>query len=128
MSGSPQILVVDDDQGVRRSLTLLLRGHGYRTKAYADGAALAGDPEAAGASLLLADYRMPAGDGFDLLEILRGRGWNGAAVMITGHGSEWLRADAARAGFDGVIEKPLRPNLLLAAARRAVGPSGPISI
>jgi FixJ family two-component response regulator len=122
MTDTPEILVVDDDQGIRRSLTLLLRGHGYRTKAYADGGALANDPAAAGAALLLTDYRMPTGDGFDLLQIMRGRGWLGKAVLITGYGSDTLRGDAVRAGFADVLDKPLRPNLLLDAARRAVRP------
>jgi FixJ family two-component response regulator len=125
MTEVPEIIVVDDDQGVRRSLMLFLRGHGYRTKAYPDGGALAGDPHASRAALLLTDYRMPTGDGFDVLEILRGRGWGGAAVMITAFGSDRLRAEAARAGFIDVIEKPLRPNLLLAAAQRAIPPAHP---
>jgi FixJ family two-component response regulator len=121
---SPEILVVDDDPGVRRSLTLLLRGHGYRTKAYPDCGTLADDPEARGATLLLTDYRMPTGDGFDLLQIMRRRGWPGTAVLITGHGDARLRADAAAAGFSGVLEKPLRPSQLLQAAERATGRAG----
>lgn len=115
-----EIIVVDDDQGVRRSLTLFLRGHGFRAKAYPSAAAVSADADAIGASLVFADYQMPTGDGFELLAGLRGRGWKGSAVLITGFGSDHLKARADRAGFDGVIEKPLRPNLLLAAARRAL--------
>ena len=46
MSNRPDVIIVDDDQGVRRSLQLLLRGHGYRVKAYADPTSVASDPEA----------------------------------------------------------------------------------
>jgi FixJ family two-component response regulator len=122
--GLPEIVVVDDDQGVRRSLTLLLRGHGYRTKAYPDCSTLADDPEARDAALLLTDYKMPTGDGFDLLAIMRGRGWLGTAVLITGHGDALLRAHAAAAGFADVLEKPLRRSQLLQAAVRATGRAG----
>jgi FixJ family two-component response regulator len=121
MNDAPDILVVDDDSGVRRSLTLLLRGHGYRTKAYPDGGTMANDPDARKAALLLTDYKMPTGDGFDLLQIMRGHGWPGTAVLITGHGGPSLRADATAAGFADVLEKPLRPSQLLQAAKRAVG-------
>ncbi len=117
---TPQIIVVDDDQAVRRSLQLLLRGHGYRVKAYADAAAVSNDPDAPAAALLVTDYRMPNEDGFGLLRAMRGRGWLGSALLITGYGTDGLRSDASAAGFAAVLDKPIRPNLLLGAARAAV--------
>lgn len=116
----PQVIVVDDDQAVRRSLQLLLRGHGYRVKAYADAGAVANDPEAAQAALLVTDYRLPTEDGFEVLRGMRERGWQGSALLITGFNTAALRADASAAGFESVLDKPIRPNLLLGAARAAV--------
>jgi FixJ family two-component response regulator len=117
---APQVLVVDDDQAVRRSLQLLLRGHGYRVKAYADAGSVVKDPEAAEASLLVTDYRLPNEDGFDVLRGMRERGWHGSALLITGFNSAALITDASAAGFESVLDKPIRPNLLLGAARAAV--------
>lgn len=119
----PQILIVDDDQGVRRSLQLLLRGHGYRVRAYADSRALAKDPEARFASLLVADYCMPESDGFEVIRGLRETGWKGTALLITGFGSTQLVESALLEGFDAVLDKPVRPNLLLNAAGHAIGHS-----
>ena len=120
MMSAAQIILIDDDQAVRRSLQLLLRGHGYRVKAYADGAAVTSDPEASDATLLVTDYRLPRENGFDVLRHMRARGWQGLALLITGYGSASLRSDASAAGFEAVLDKPVRPNLLLGAVRNAV--------
>lgn len=69
MSARPEILVVDDDQAVRRSMQLLLRGHGYSVKAYADTQSISNDPTASTATLLVADYRLPSGTGFEVLRV-----------------------------------------------------------
>jgi FixJ family two-component response regulator len=122
---SPQVIVVDDDQAVRRSLQLLLRGHGYRVKAYADAGAVANDPDAAEAALLVTDYRLSNEDGFDVLRGMRERGWHGSALLITGYNTPALTTDASAAGFESVLDKPIRPNLLLGAARAAVARSLP---
>lgn len=121
MPHRPEVIVVDDDPGVRRSLQLLLRGHGYRVKAYSDSASLTNDPDANSAALLVADYQMPIANGFEVLRNLRDRGWAGAAVLITGFGTQQLAADAASEGFAAVFEKTVRANLLLGAARAATG-------
>jgi len=120
MSTQPQIVVVDDDQGVRRSLQLFLRGHGYRVRSYADARSLLTDPDARCAALLVADYRMPGSDGFEICRALRDTGWNGAAVLITGFGDSEIRASAQSDGFVAVLDKPVRPSLLLRVARDAV--------
>jgi len=44
----PEILVVEDDSGVRRSILMLLKAHGLSAKAYGSGATLAQDPPGAG--------------------------------------------------------------------------------
>ena len=119
MASPPQIILVNDDQALRRSLQLLLRGHGYRVRAYADARSLVDDPEALSALLLVADYRMPQSNGFDVLRALRKEGWAGSAVLITGFGSPQLIEDAKSEGFDAILDKPVRPNLLLGAAHDA---------
>jgi FixJ family two-component response regulator len=109
----PLVLLVEDEDGARRSLQLFLLGRGYRVRAHSAAAAALADPSCAEAPLLVADYRLPDSDGLRLLAAMRQRGWKGRAILVTGHGSKPL-ADAARAaGFAAILEKPLRHHQLL---------------
>jgi FixJ family two-component response regulator len=121
-SGSrPQILLVEDDPAVRRSLQLLLRGHGYEVRAYASGTAMLADPTSAQAVGLVADYRIPGVDGLEILASLRSRDWMGPAVLITAHPSAHLSRLAEQAGYSRVLEKPLREHQLGDALKSLLG-------
>lgn len=111
----PLVLLVEDDDGVRRSLQLLLTGRGYRVRSFPALAPAIADADARQAALLIADYRLPDGDGVALLSRLRARGWDGRAVLTTAFPSRALDAAARGAGFAAVIEKPLRHQELLGA-------------
>lgn len=118
------ILVVEDDPAVRRSLQLLLRANGYGVRAYESGDLLLSDASALGASCLIADYRMAARDGIDTLAGLKARGWAGPAILITGYHSTQIARSARSAGFDVVLEKPLRDHALMHAVDRLMHSSG----
>jgi FixJ family two-component response regulator len=111
----PLVLLVEDEDGVRRSLQLFLTGRGYRVRAFSAATPAIADPGCDEAALLVADYRLPDGDGLTLLAGLRQRGWQGRAILVTAFPSERLARTAASAGFATVIEKPLRHEELLAS-------------
>ena len=111
----PLVLLVEDEDSVRRSLQLMLVGRGYRVRAFSAAAPAIADPGLNEAALLVADYRLPDSDGLNLLVMLRRRGWQGRAVLVTAYQSEELAEAALTAGYRAVIEKPLRQQELLAA-------------
>jgi FixJ family two-component response regulator len=113
-----QIVLLEDDNGVRRSLQLLLQGRGFDVKAFGSAEPLLADPEFAEADCLIADYRLAASNGIDVLQSLRQGGWMKPAVLITAFGSAELAARALAAGFSDVFEKPLKDHLLTAALER----------
>jgi CheY-like chemotaxis protein len=109
----PQLLLIEDDASVRRDLQLLLQGKGYQVISFADvGPALA-DPESVEATHIVVDYSVPHCDGIEALRILKARGWQGVAVLITASYSEALRERAIAAGFVQVLAKPFRDDALL---------------
>ncbi len=116
----PTILVVEDDSGVRRSLQMLLRGRGYEVKAYFEGRPLLDDPLILDAACLIADYRLGDMDGLAVLAMLRSRGWNGPAILITAYSSSELAYLAEKAGFVTLMEKPLQPSALVSTVSRLV--------
>ncbi len=102
-----QITLVEDDEGVRRSLQLMLHGRGYNVRSYATAGAAIEDPESTRADFLISDYRLPDGNGMDLLESLKDRGWRGRSLLITAFPSQALSGEALSAGYQTVLIKPL---------------------
>ena len=79
-----KILVVDDDEGIRKTLFLLL-GKKYKVYPVSDAREALAMWRSARADLVIADYRLPVVDGLELIKKLRAAGFKGEAVLITGH-------------------------------------------
>lgn len=115
------MLLVEDDSAVRRSLQLLLCGHGYDVRAYPSGKGLAQDPEALRSDCLIADLVIPDGNAVTLITDLREAGWKGPAVLISGHlTNEWTERALAQ-GYDATFAKPIGDTVLIACLERLLG-------
>lgn len=110
-----RVLLVEDDEGVRRSLQLFLEWNGFEVRAHALAASAMGLESLADLHLLVTDYFLEDGDGIALLRRLRERGWQGRAVLITTAPEAPLIARATAAGFHAVLGKPLGRNELITA-------------
>jgi FixJ family two-component response regulator len=117
------ILLLEDDDAVRRSLHLMLRAHGFEVSSHTAAGSLLADPAIGTAGILVADHRLADRDGIKLLLELREIGWRGAAIMITASPSPALREAAMAAGFHAVLEKPLGPQELIRAIAAAASPN-----
>lgn len=113
--GRPRLLLVEDDDAVRRSLQLLLVSQGYDVRAYRTCKGLAEDPEAMGAACMIADLVIPDGDGLSLLQEMRAAGWSGPAILISGHLSDEWASRARNLGYDFVLPKPIGETVLVNA-------------
>jgi two-component system CheB/CheR fusion protein len=116
----PTVFVVDDERAVRDGMQELLREHGYPAEAYDGGEAflVADLPDREGC--LLVDALMPGMDGIALLERLRAENRGLPAIMLTGHGDITMAVKAMKAGAADFLEKPVRPEELLASIERAL--------
>ena len=108
-------ILVENDDGVRRSLHLLLRWRGYDVQSFATAGDALASAEARAADVLVTDYRLDEGNGVDLLKSLRSMSWPGRAVLITGYPTSDLHEAAVEAGFVTVLAKPLQQRALLNA-------------
>ena len=117
----PQVLLIEDDPAVRRSLQLLLEGEGYGVRAFASAAAVQADADVMRAACLVTDYRLGDEDGLSLLRGLRRMGWCGPAILMTAFATPALAEQARSEGFTQLFAKPFRPHLLVEAVGRAVG-------
>ena len=111
----PSVLLVEDDDAVRRSIQLLLQSRGYEVRAYPSACGLAKDPEALRCRCLVADLMMPHTDAIQLLAELRAGGWTGRSILISGYLEHGWEAKAEAAGFDMALPKPISDSVLVRA-------------
>jgi FixJ family two-component response regulator len=107
------VIVVDDDDAVRQSLKFALEMEGLNVRLYESGDALLADSNLPLSGCLVIDYYMPAMDGVELIDRLRGRSVRLPAILITARATKDLRRRAARSGFREVLEKPLEDGALI---------------
>ena len=107
------ILVVDDEEPIRRLLAYLLQSHGYTVESAADAREarqkLATQPYA----LMLCDVNMPGESGMDLVRHTLIAHPHTAAIMVTGLDSSVLANAALDVGAFGYIVKPFESNEVL---------------
>lgn len=108
----PKVLLVEDDPAVRRSLQLILQGSGLSVRSYGSAATALADPMLKEMHGVIADYRLPDGDGVNLLLAMKAAGFRGHAVLITAFGTPELQASAYAAGFVRMLQKPLADRML----------------
>ncbi len=119
----PHALVVDDDDGVRYTLSGILEEEGVHVSQAScaeQALALFDDPATAEIHLVVTDMRMPGMSGLQLLGALRQRPRAPKVVMITAHGSERLAVEATKAGAYDYFRKPFELEELVAVFRRAL--------
>jgi two-component system response regulator FixJ len=114
MKEEPRIYVVDDDEAVRDSLSVLLAAQGYRVNGFRSAPAFLAAAPALPPGCLIADIRMPEMDGLELQQRLNERSFSFPMIVITGHGDVPLAVRAMKAGAVDFIEKPFTAEAILA--------------
>ncbi|MDH3933388.1 MAG: sigma 54-interacting transcriptional regulator, partial [Chromatiales bacterium] len=119
-----KILLVDDDPGLLKLLTIRLRTEGYEVEAVQSGMAALNAATRNHPDLVISDLKMDGMDGIGLLGELQ-RKWPGLRVVImTAHGTIPDAVKATQTGAFGFITKPIDKNELLDHINRALQVSG----
>lgn len=114
-----RVYLVDDDAGVRDSLTLLLGLHNYAVRTFETAEAFLA-AQLDGPGCVLVDLRLPGMDGLALQQAMRERGIALPIVMITGHGDVAAARTSFKSGAIDFLEKPLDEEQLLDAISQAL--------
>lgn len=115
------LLVVDDEQNIRRMLAMFLESRGHEVQAAADGAgALALLSEEPDVRLVLSDLRMAQMNGLDLLEKVRQQHPETPVVLMTAYATVQSVVAAMNAGAYDYLTKPLSLDLLQRVVDRAL--------
>ncbi len=114
-----KILIIDDDAGLRKSLSLILTDAGYDVVLAEDGeAGLAAAIEQA-PDLILCDVRMPKLDGLGFLERYGAVGGGALVLVMTAYGSLEMAVEAMKRGAYDYIAKPFGADEVLLTVRKA---------
>lgn len=108
------VFIIDDDPAMRDALTLMLRGAGFRARAFASADDFLDDLPTDASACVVTDVRMPGVEGPELvrrLKALRGDSW--PVIVITGHADVPLAVQLMKAGVSDFIEKPFDPQQIL---------------
>jgi DNA-binding NtrC family response regulator len=116
-----RILVIDDDPGVRGSLTRMLRAAGYAVAAAASGDEGVELARGGAFDVILSDMRMPGLSGLDVLRTLRDLHVDAGFIVMTGFGTVDTAVEAMKLGAVDFVQKPFFRDELLTRVRAAAG-------
>jgi len=114
-----QVLIVDDDPGMRQMLTLLLRSKGYFPAAVESSSQAIKEFEARPYDVVLCDVQLGEHDGLWVLAELLQRSPDLTVVMMSAYGSEESAVEAMKRGAYDYISKPFRPDEVALVLRKA---------
>lgn len=114
------IVVIDDDDAVRDSVSTLLEAHGFSVQCFASGPEFLQSNFQGKTACLLLDYHMPDMTGIDLLNELKRRGFSYPTILITGLSDAMIQKRAEAAGVLEVLRKPTPHKVILDAVQHAL--------
>jgi FixJ family two-component response regulator len=115
MTGGRIVYVVDDDSGIRNSLSSLLRSVGLRVETFGSAHEFLASARDDVPSCLILDVRLPDGSGLDLPDELNDLDVPLPIIFITGHGTIPMSVRAMKSGALEFLTKPFREDDLLGA-------------
>ena len=115
------VYLVDDDEGVRSALSLLLGTYGIRIETFGDPTAFLARAPKLKPGVLMLDLRMPAISGLQLHEKLGAVGCDWPTIICTGHGDVHACRRAFKAGVVDFLTKPIDEQVLIEALQQASG-------
>jgi CheY-like chemotaxis protein len=122
-----RILLVEDDDDLRRLAAAVLRGDGYAVDEAVNGVGMLRQIEGAmwaetpaHFDVVVADILLPDLTAFEVLEALRSRELATPVILMTAYGGDDAREDACALGAFALLEKPLDWDVLRNAVRKAI--------
>jgi FixJ family two-component response regulator len=121
VTAAPQtVFLVDDDPGVLKALSRVLREEGWSVAMFDSAEAFLAQHDPAMEGCLVLDVTMPGLDGLGLQRRLAEAGQVLPIVFVTGHGDIPMSVQAIKAGAADFLTKPVQAQALVAAVRAAI--------
>ncbi len=115
-----RILVVDDDETMRRCLQEFLERDGHEVETAVDAESALEIVRSRPFQLLITDLRMPDIGGLELLSAVRAEQLPFGVIVLTGYGDTDVALEAMKAGADDFVTKPFEPDRLKMMVNRTL--------
>ncbi len=115
-----KILVIDDEEAIRKSLRMVLEYEGYACLEAGTGSEGIEALRREAPDAVLLDIKMRGMDGIEVLEAARAKDPHTPILMISGHGDIPIAVEAIQKGAWDFLEKPLESERVLTALRNAI--------
>jgi DNA-binding response OmpR family regulator len=126
---SRRILIIDDEENIRRVTRLTLQAARYEVGEAGDGErGLEAFGDGSGWDAVLLDQRMPGMDGLETLRHINERDPTARVIMATAYASIELAVDAMKLGATDFVRKPMTPEILRNAVAAALAKQPRISV
>jgi len=119
-----KIALIDDDQNILTSVSMILEEEGFEVFTYTDGVSGLEGVLKEQVSLVVLDIKMPRMDGMEMLQELRKKS-NVPVIFLTSKEDEIDELCGLRMGADDYIKKPFSPNLLIARIKTLIRRTDP---
>lgn len=113
------ILIVDDEEGIRKVLGISLSDMGYKVISAENGETALALFRDNNPQIVLTDIKMPGMDGIELLSCLKKEAPDTEVIMITGHGDIDLAIKSLKFEATDFVTKPVNDDVLEIALKRA---------
>ena len=120
MNEQPIVRLIDDDEIFLMSQKLLLETRGFSVETYSSAKAFLENDRLSRPGCAVADIRMPGLTGLEMQTILESRRSTLPLIFLTGHGDVSMAVHTMRHGAADFLEKPVKPDVLIAVVTKAV--------
>jgi two-component system phosphate regulon response regulator OmpR len=114
-----KVLLVDDDEKLRKLVTEYLEGYGFQVNTLPDGLLVQRTIHQESPDLVILDIMLPGKDGLDVLKEIRAES-SVPVIMLTARGEDADRIVGLELGADDYLPKPFNPRELLARMKAVI--------
>jgi two-component system response regulator AtoC len=119
MELNKKILIIDDEEGMRHMLKVMLEKEGYEVRIAEGGKEGLKEVEKEIFDLILCDIRMPRMDGLAFLNEVKNKGIESTIIMMSAYGTVDTALEAMKLGAYDYISKPFKPDEVILTLKKA---------